>query len=341
MCAIKTTCATISPNISDLTATDVWGPAQTTAIGGESYFITFMDGKSRHSTICFMKKKDEALAKFKLYKKFVETQTRHKLKKLRADGGKEYVGKQFQNFILESGMELEVTAAHSPSQNGIAERLNRTVVEHARAMIIRRNIPLFLWTKAINYANLIKNRSPTQVLEKQMITPYEAFWGKKPDLSLLEEFGHPCWVLRQDGKQSKLDPKSQQFLFTGINNSTKGYCYYNPASRQIQTSRNVIFVVEDPPDSSISEDVTVTHPTLLEGAGEKDQPISAEQGQNPKLDTISTPSKIPIRSKSSQIALQNIQPNYKKMNNPASRNTTNIAMDFAFLGESLNDEPQF
>src|SRR6202789_757712 len=321
-------------NIGDLTVTDVWGPARTTAIGGESYFITFTDGKSRHSTIYFMKKKDEALAKFKLYKIFVETQTGHKLKKLRADGGKEYVGKQFQNFILESGMELEVTAAHSPSQNGIAERLNRTVVEHARAMIIQRNIPLFLWTEAINYANLVKNRSPTRVLEKQMITPYEAFWGKKPDLALLEEFRRPCWVLRQDGKQSKLDPKSRQFLFTGINNSTKGYRYYNPATRQIQTSRNVVFVVEDPPDSSNSEDITVTHPTSLEGEGEKDQPIS---GENPKPDTVTTPSKIPIRSKSSRIA-QNSHPNYKKMNNPASR--TNIAMDFAFLGEGLNDEPQ-
>src|SRR6202789_1523636 len=140
-----------------------------------------------------------------------------------------------------------------------------------------------------------------------MITPYEAFWGKKPDLALLEEFGRPCWVLRQDGKQSKLDPKSRQFLFTGINNSTKGYRYYNPATRQIQTSRNVVFVVEDPPDSSNSEDITVTHPTLLEGEGERDQPIPGEkaerdQGQNPKPDTVTTTSKIPIRSKSTRIA---------------------------------------
>src|SRR5271156_7050161 len=103
-----------------------------------------------------MKKKDEALAKFKLYKNFVETQTGHKLKKLRMDGGKEYVNKQFKNFILEFGMELEITAAHSPAQNGIAERLNRTIVEHARAMIIQHNVPFFLWTEAISYANLIK-----------------------------------------------------------------------------------------------------------------------------------------------------------------------------------------
>ena len=44
----------------------------------------------------------------------------------------------------------------------------------------------------------------------------------KPNLSLLEEFGYPCWVLHQDGKQRKLDLKSRQFLFAGINNSTRG-----------------------------------------------------------------------------------------------------------------------
>ena len=107
-----------------------------------------------------------------------------------------------------------------------------------------------------------------------MITPYEAFWKKKPDLSLLKEFGCPCWVLYQDGKQSKLDPKSRQFLFTRINNSTKGYRYYNPVTCQIQTSRNVIFMVEDSPTTS--EDVTVNHPILFEGEGEREQAIMGE-----------------------------------------------------------------
>src|ERR1700678_928462 len=143
------------------------------------------------------------------------------------------------------------------------------------------------------------------MLEREMMTPYEAFWEKKPDLSLLEEFGRPCWVLRQDGKQSKLDPKSRQFLFTGINNSTKGYRYFNPVTRQIQTSRNVIFVVEDTPDNS--EEVTVTHSPLLEGEGEREQAIPGDNSQDLAAvesvqAPVATPSKIPIRSKSTRIA---------------------------------------
>ena len=50
--------------IGDLTVTNLWGPAKTHSIGGESYFIPFMDGKSRHTMIFFIKHKDEALTKF-------------------------------------------------------------------------------------------------------------------------------------------------------------------------------------------------------------------------------------------------------------------------------------
>ena len=32
--------------VGDLTVFDLWGPAQTTGVGGEKYFVTFTDGKS-------------------------------------------------------------------------------------------------------------------------------------------------------------------------------------------------------------------------------------------------------------------------------------------------------
>ena len=84
-------------------------------------------------------------------------QVNKKLKKLRVDGGGEFVGNKFRQFILETGMELEITAAHSPAQNGIAERLNQTLVECARAMMIDQNVPHFLWPEAIAYAVYLKN----------------------------------------------------------------------------------------------------------------------------------------------------------------------------------------
>ena len=44
--------------IGNITFTDVWGPAQTTGIRGEHYYVSFTDGATRHTQIHFMKKKD-------------------------------------------------------------------------------------------------------------------------------------------------------------------------------------------------------------------------------------------------------------------------------------------
>ena len=72
----------------------------------------------------FMKEKFKAFFKFKQYKSFVKMQTDQKLKKLHIDGGGEFLSKESGKCLLDSEIQLEVTIPHSPSQNGIAERLN-------------------------------------------------------------------------------------------------------------------------------------------------------------------------------------------------------------------------
>ena len=47
--------------------------------------------------------------------------------------------------LAQKGIVVEPTAGYSPEQNGVSERLNRTIQERARAMIIAQDLPLFLW----------------------------------------------------------------------------------------------------------------------------------------------------------------------------------------------------
>ena len=79
----------------------------------------------------FMKHKSQALKKFKHYKSFVETQTGDKLKKFQVDGRGESLGREFRKYLLDNSIQLDITTPYSPSQNGIAEHLNQTLVEHA------------------------------------------------------------------------------------------------------------------------------------------------------------------------------------------------------------------
>jgi hypothetical protein len=70
---------------------------------------------------------------------------------------------------------------------------------------------------------------------------HQAFFGKKPDISHLEEFRIKCWVLVPDECHTKLEPKAKEHIFVGISKNSKSWLYYNTQSRQIQMSRNITF----------------------------------------------------------------------------------------------------
>ena len=109
-----------------------------------------------------------------------------------------------KKWVAEKGITIETTAPYSPSQNGVVERLNRTLLETARAMIIAKGLLKFVWDKAIAHANYLRIRSPTQALESQM--PYEAKTSRKLNVSHLWEFGCDVWILDESINRSKLDP---------------------------------------------------------------------------------------------------------------------------------------
>ena len=66
------------------------------------------------------------------------------------------------------------TAPYLPSQNGVAERMNRTLVEIAWEML--RGLPEFLWEYAINHmhASYLCNHANTKSLKG--LTPYEKWF---------------------------------------------------------------------------------------------------------------------------------------------------------------------
>ena len=169
--------------IGDITFTNVWGPAWTTGIRGECYYVSFTDGATQRTQIHFMKKKD-VLRHIKDYQAFIKTQTSKNLKAMRFDGRGEYIDHEVIDYLKSCGIQYEITAVHSPAQNGIAECLNHTLIKYACTMMLEHNIPYFLWPEAVAYACYLKNRSPTWAL-KELITPEEAFTEKKPDISML------------------------------------------------------------------------------------------------------------------------------------------------------------
>ena len=108
--------------------------------------------------------------------------------------------------------------APSPSQNGVAERMNRMIVEPARTML--HGLPKFLWEHSINHSSYLQNRTYTKSLNNK--TPYEMRFKTKPNVSHLHEFGAPVWILLQGRKTPrKMESKSRQRLFIGYEDGSK------------------------------------------------------------------------------------------------------------------------
>ncbi|CCA76258.1 hypothetical protein PIIN_10253 [Serendipita indica DSM 11827] len=169
------------------TYSDLWGPCQTTSIGGARYFMTLTDDYSRRCCVIFLRDKSQAAERMKEYITWVKRRWDRQPKVIGVDNGREFVNQTLQSWCQSQGIELQKTAPYSPSQNGVAERFNRTLVELSRAMLIARNLPNYLWAEAVRYAAYVRGCVPSKALGD--ITPHEAWTGQKPDVVHLREFG--------------------------------------------------------------------------------------------------------------------------------------------------------
>ena len=128
----KTTNRVTKPG--ELTHIDVWGKYRVASINGNQYYTIFVDDAARFTIINFMKNKSDAVEKVKHYLTHLRTQGKSP-KAIHFDNGKEFLNQELKDWCNQQGINIQTTAPYSPSQNGVAEQMNCTVVELARAMI--------------------------------------------------------------------------------------------------------------------------------------------------------------------------------------------------------------
>ena len=212
---------------------------QENSLCGSRYFVTFIDDKSRFTAVYFMKTKDQVLEKFKEYEAMVTNMTEKKIKILRSDNGGEYTSKEFSNYLKEKGIQHQLSVPRTPQQNGVAERMNRTIQETARSMMHNAEQDKKFWAEAVCTAVMIRNRSPTVSVDN--MTPYECFYGRKPDVSHFKVFGCKAYMHVPKENRKKWDSKTKKCIFVGYSITSKGYRLYDPVSRKICVSRDVLF----------------------------------------------------------------------------------------------------
>ncbi len=117
--------------------------------------------------------------------------------------------------VAEFGVKHERTTPHSPWQNGIAERLNKKILDLVRSMLIAKELPKSYWEYACSQAVYLLNQAP---MEHGI--PVTLFHKRDPDFSNILEFGTK--VVYKDFGAKKLDPQGQVGIYLGRGKDNTG-----------------------------------------------------------------------------------------------------------------------
>ena len=169
----------------------------------------------------------------------IETKIGLKVKCLRSDNEGEYIDGGFSEYCATHGIKMEKTISRTPQQNGVAERMNRTLNERARSMRLHARLPKTFWTDVVSTATYLINRGPLVPMEFRL--PEEVWSGKKVKFSHLKVFGCVFYVYIDSVAHSKLDAKSKICFFIGFSDEKFGHRFWDEQNRKIIRSRNVIF----------------------------------------------------------------------------------------------------
>ncbi|KAL6187297.1 hypothetical protein ACLB2K_038697 [Fragaria x ananassa] len=110
-------------------------------------------------------------------------------------------------------------SAEFEMQNGVAERMNQTLLERARCMLSNAGLERRFWVEAVSTACYLINRGPHTGIHLK--TPYEMWSGKSADYSNLRVFGCTAYYHVSEGK---LEPRAKKGVFVGYGDGVKGNC---------------------------------------------------------------------------------------------------------------------
>ena len=216
------------------------GPMRVSALGRkEVYFATFIDDFSRMTWVYALEQKSGIFPAFQSFVAHAKREcAAEKVLTLRTDNAGEYVSIKMQTWCADHGIVLQTTQPYSPDMNGITERMMRSIVQDASAMLWGAHLGIPFWYEAVKTAVYLKNRKPHAAREK---TPYELWTNEVPSLSHLRIFGCRCFALIPDKKRSKWESHSNKCLFIGYFSTHNLFRLYDLVTNTFIKRRDVIF----------------------------------------------------------------------------------------------------
>ena len=226
--------------VLELVHSDIMGPMRTLTRRGAHYVITIVDDFSRYCWAYLVKRRSDFSEVFNKWIAMAERQSGARIKILRSDRGGEYMSWSFHATLQRKGVQHQCTVPYNPQQNGVAERLNRTLMDGARSLLSQARLRERWWGDALLYTVWCRNKVSHAALHRRG-TPYQQWHGSKPDISLARVFGCMTQVLVPAHKAAKTESRAEWAIFIGIEEGTKGWRFWSPIIKNDFVSRDARF----------------------------------------------------------------------------------------------------
>ena len=149
-----------------------------------------------------------------------------RVSQIRSDGAKELiVSKRLKHFYRVKGIRIKHSAPYHQYQNGLIERMVRTINEGSRAMMLRANSPKYDWLYAKQYFVYLRNHF--HIPDGLENPPAEEWDGINNPLEAKGGFG--CKVIakilhkRKKSGIAREEQKGRKCVFLGIDETCKAF----------------------------------------------------------------------------------------------------------------------
>jgi hypothetical protein len=221
---------------------DIQGPYMA-ALDNSRHWITFVDEASRRVEVFVIHSRGEALDCYKKFRAKARSKFSTDICVLRTDGAKEYHSIPFNEILEEDGTIHETTLPYLSPTNGLAERINRSLLERARCFLAASGLGIQFWHLAILYAAHTYNLSPHSALGDGKCP--NDIWNYPEDTRSkrdnLEIFGSVCYILPGYERRPKLDQPGIRSLFLGIDDNGYVVLRLDSQTAAIEVARTAIF----------------------------------------------------------------------------------------------------
>jgi len=207
---------------------------------GYKYRVVFVDDHTSFKVVHHLKRKSDTFSAFKLFKAYAENHFGRTIKALQEDKGGEYMSNEFESYLHSAGIVRRHSVRNRPQQNGTAERANRTIDEHATAMLHEANLPPSFKALAVNAYIHVSNMHPTSHIPEDK-TPFELWHKSKPNVEHLRVWGCLAYVHVQKDKRDTSGIHIQKCIFVGYPRGIRGWAFYNPVTQKTVFSEHAVF----------------------------------------------------------------------------------------------------